>query len=77
MPTVEIYIQRSCHACEVEVPRIIREANALGIDVRQVDIDQCPVNKQETCSSIEVVPTLMYQGREISLSDLKQIAEGR
>lgn len=77
MPTIEVYIQHGCEACEVEVPRIIREANALGISVRQIDLDTCPVNKRETCDSVSVVPTLMYQGREISLSDLKQIAEGR
>jgi len=76
MPTIEVYTQRGCNACEVEVPRIIREANALGIEVRQVDIDHCPVNRLDSCNRVEVVPTLMYQGREIGLSDLKQIAEG-
>ena len=77
MPTIEVYTQRGCNACEVEVPRIIREANALGIEVRTVDIDRCPVNRMDTCRVIEVVPTLMYQGQEIGLSDLKRIAENR
>jgi hypothetical protein len=74
MPTVEIYFQKGCGACDIEIPRIVREAKSLGLDVRTYDIDTCPVNKQEACGRIEVVPTLMYQGREISLGDLKEIA---
>jgi len=74
MPTVEVYSQKGCGACDVEIPRIIREANALGIEVRQIDIDRCAVNRQDVCARIEYVPTLMYQGREISLSDLAKIA---
>ena len=77
MPTVEIYFQRGCGACDIEIPRIVREAKSLGLDVRTYDIDTCPVNKRDECDSISVVPTLMYQGKEIGLSDLKQIAEGR
>jgi len=77
MPTVEVYAQKSCEACRTEVPRIVHEAKALGIDVRIIDIDTCPVNRENTCSNIEVVPTLMYQGKEIGLSDLKRIAERR
>ena len=77
MPTIEVYKERSCNACEVEVPRIIREAKALGIDVRVIDLATCPVNKQGTCNEINYVPTLMYQGKEIGLSDLKRIAESR
>ena len=76
MPTVEVYSQKSCNACHVEVPRIIREAKALGIYVRVIELDTCPVNRQEICDSIQVVPTLMYQGREIGLGDLKDIARG-
>lgn len=76
MPTVEVYSQKLCSACQVEVPRIIREAKALGLDVRVIDLDTCPVSKQDACSRVDVVPTLMYQGREISLGDLKDIARG-
>jgi len=77
MPTVEVYSQKLCQACEVEIPRIIKEAKALGIDVRVIDIDRCAVNRQDTCDKIAYVPTLMYQGREIGLGDLRGIAEGR
>ena len=77
MPTVEVYSQRGCGACDVEIPRIIREAKALGIEVKQIDIDQCAVNRQDVCDSISYVPTLMYQGKEIGLSDLAKIAKQR
>ena len=77
MPTVEVYKEQSCGACEVEVPRIIREAKALGIDVRVIDLATCPVNRENTCNSISYVPTLMYQGKEIGLSDLAKIAKQR
>ena len=76
MVTIEIYSQQQCEACHVEIPRIIREANALGIEVRQIDIDRCPVNRQNTCARVEYVPTLMYQGKEIGISDLAEIARG-
>jgi len=76
MVTVEIYSQRGCEACVTEVPRIVREANALGIEVRQIDIDRCAVDRQDTCKIIEYVPTLMYNGKEIGISDLKKIARG-
>ena len=77
MPSIEVYSQKLCSACEVEVPRIVRECKALGLDVRVIDLDTCPVSRQSTCDRVEVVPTLMYQGREIGLSDLKKIAESR
>ena len=76
MVTIEIYSQQQCEACHVEIPRIIREANALGIEVRTIDIDRCAVDRQDVCLRIEYVPTLMYRGKEISISDLKNISTG-
>jgi len=76
MSVVEIYSQKGCEACVIEIPRIIREANALGIEVRQIDIDRCAVNRQDICNKIAYVPTLMYNGKEIGISDLKKIARG-
>ena len=77
MPTVEVYSQRGCGACDVEIPRIIREAKSLGVDVQVIDIDRCAVNRQSVCDSISYVPTLMYQGKEIGISDLAKIAKQR
>ena len=76
MVTVEVYSQKSCLACKTEVPRIIREANALGIEVRTIDVDRCPVDAKNRCARVEYVPMLMYQGREIGISDLAEIARG-
>lgn len=72
--SIEVYVTEWCAACHTELPRIKREANKLGLQVEVVDVDRCDVKHRDTCSRIEFVPTLMYQGREISVEQLQQMA---
>ena len=76
MVEVEVYKQTGCHACETEIPKMKQEAKRLGIELKIVDVDRCPVDKKDTCNNIEWVPNLQYKGQEITIGQLAAIAKG-
>lgn len=66
-----------CGACLSEMPRIKQAANKLGLTVQEVNVDRCSVQHKEICERIDFVPTVMLDGREITVSQLEGMAANR
>lgn len=71
MSKLTVYAAEWCAACSVEVPKVVELANRLSLQVEVVDIGRCPVSHKETCDSLEAVPTLMLDGREVTREQLE------
>lgn len=77
MDNLTVYVNSNCGACHVQLPKIKEYSAKLGVSLEVVDIDRCPVKHKDKCSSLEWVPTLVYNGREIEVSDLEKMARGK
>lgn len=66
-----------CDACHSEMPRIKQAANKLGLTVQEVNVDRCSVAYKDLCAQIEWVPTLMFNGKEVSIEQLQNMANKR
>lgn len=77
MSSLVVYVTSWCEACKGELPKIRRSASRLGLTPQIVDVDRCPVNRKDECSKVEFVPTVMLDGKEISVRQLEQMAESR
>ncbi len=74
MTSLEVYIASWCRACKTELPKIREAANKLGVEVQITDVDRCPVNLKSKCDQVAFVPTVFYDGREVSVPELRKIA---
>lgn len=77
MSSLEVYIASWCRACKGELPKIRKSASKLGLTPTIIDVDRCPVNRKDECSKVEFVPTVMLDGREISVQQLEQMASNK
>ncbi len=71
---VRVYLTSWCEACKTELPKIREAANKLGVKVQITDVDRCDVKQHPRCAIIDFVPTVFYEGREVSVSELRKIA---
>lgn len=72
--TLRVYVASWCRACKTELPRIREAANKLGATVKITDVDRCDVKNNPECAAVEFVPTIYYEGREVSVQQLRKIA---
>lgn len=77
MSSLVVYITRWCEACKGELPKIRRSASKLGLTPQIIDVDRCNVKKHPRCETVEFVPTVMLDGREISVQQLEQMASNK
>ena len=75
--SLTVYTTSWCEACKTELPKIRQSASKLGLTPQIIDLDRCPVNRKDECSKVEWVPTIMLDGKEVSVQQLEQMAESR
>ena len=71
MDKVIVYVTEWCGHCKSSLPQIRAVANRLGLRTEVVDLDRCPVNMKSACDSVNFVPHIEYNGREVSLEQLE------
>ena len=77
MSLLEVFVTSWCSACKTELPKIRKSASKLGLTPKIIDVDRCPVNRKDECAKVDFVPTVMLDGREISVQQLEQMASKR
>ena len=72
---VIIYTAKWCGACKKRVPKIMKKAQAAGLNVKLVDWDEdlSTRDRERLITSIEYVPYIDYLGREIDEAELDSI----
>jgi thiol-disulfide isomerase/thioredoxin len=61
-----------CGHCREQVPQAVDIANRLGIQSEVVDINRCSGDQKSKCESVEYVPHMELNGREVSLEQLRE-----
>jgi len=74
---IRVYVTEWCGACKATLPQIRAAANKLGVKTEVVDVDRCKPGLEDRCSRVEFVPHIEYNGREVSLEQLKGMAGKR
>ena len=69
------YTAKWCGACKKRVPKIMKKAQAAGLNVKLVDWaeDLSTRDRERLITSIEYVPYIDYLGREIDEAELDSI----
>ena len=57
------------------MPKIRAAASKLGYSVQQIDISKCSPSDKAKCESINFVPHIELNGREVSVSQLEGMAK--
>lgn len=73
MIRLTLYKTAWCGYCADAEPIVQQEASRLGLSMEIVDVEKCPIDKTLKCSTINAVPHLELDGREISLEELKRM----
>ena len=77
MGILRIFKTSTCGACATEVPRIQEIGHKLGMSVRVIDVDHCPVSLKPRCEAVDFVPHLELDGRAISVQQLESMSPNR
>ena len=73
---ITIFTAEWCGACKERVPQIMKKAQAAGLKVNLIDIDNVdPKDKKKLLKRVEFVPHIDYMGKEIDEEDLDQLAK--
>ena len=72
MVNVTVYVSPHCDACRAWLPTIKRNAEKRGEKVVIRDIEKC---RDEACKSLEVVPSIVRDGRVLSEKEMNTYYE--
>jgi thiol-disulfide isomerase/thioredoxin len=73
---IMIFTAEWCGACKRRVPQIMKKAQAAGLKVNLIDIDNVDLkDKKKLLKRVEFVPHIDYMGKEIDEEDLDQLAK--
>ena len=73
---ITIFTAEWCGACKRRVPQIMKKAQAAGLNVNLIDINNVdPKDKKKLLKRVEFVPHIDYMGKEIDEEDLDQLAK--
>lgn len=73
MARLIVYKSDLCFHCKQLVPVIKRNAKARGDKVTVRDIDKCHTDE---CNSVNFIPTLVRDGKELSEAQVKPYLKG-
>ena len=74
MDKIVVYTTQWCGACKSALPQIRAVANRLGMRTEVIDVDRCKPGLEDRCSRVEFVPHIEFNGREVSLEQLENMA---
>ena len=67
---VTVFTAKWCGACKQRVPQIVKRAQAAGLKVNLIDIDDADSQYRRMLSRVAFVPHIDYMGREIEEENL-------
>ena len=74
---VTVYTAEWCVHCHEQMPEIKSLAEKAGLRVEEIDVDSDDVEDRRRSRHVRFVPHIDYEGREIDLEDLRELAEQR
>ena len=75
---VILYTAKWCEACKRRVPKIMKKAQAAGLQVKLIDWDEdlSTLDRERLIARVEYVPYIDYLGREIDEEELDSMCRG-
>ncbi len=72
-----IFTAKWCGACKSRIPQILKKAQALGLKVKLVDIDNPDSEDKKMLKRVGFVPYIDYMGQEIDEDELDLMYKNR
>lgn len=72
---ITIFTAEWCGACKRRVPQILKKAQAAGLKVELVDVDNADPKYRKILRRVEFVPHIDYMGHEIDEEELDLICQ--
>ena len=70
---ITVYTADWCGSCKEWVPKILGICKERGFNIVLIDVDSSNPDDKRRCANIQWVPTIEYQGSEISYQDLEEM----
>jgi thiol-disulfide isomerase/thioredoxin len=72
---ITVFTAAWCGACKRRVPHILKKAQAAGLSVKLIDVDDADPSYGKTLRRVKFVPHIDYMGHEIEEDEIDLIAE--
>ena len=72
---ITVFTAKWCGACKRRIPQILKKAQAAGLKVKLIDVDNADLEDGKMLRRVKFVPHIDYMGREIEEEELDLLAK--
>jgi thiol-disulfide isomerase/thioredoxin len=74
---ITVFTAKWCGACKRRVPQILKKAQAAGLKVKLIDVDNVDPQDRKMIRRVKFVPHIDYMGHEIEEEEIDLLAKSK
>ena len=74
---ITVFTAKWCGACKTRVPQILKKAQAAGLKVKLIDVDNVDPQDRKMLRRVKFVPHIDYMGHEIEEEEIDLLAKSK
>ena len=74
---ITVFTAKWCGACKRRIPQILKKAQAAGLKVKLIDVDDADLEDRKMLRRVKFVPHIDYMGHEIEEEEIDLLGKSK